>query len=213
MIGTFSLSEKLYLLTLNPEKGGTYTTLRTAMEYVLPGCFLLEMVESGNIKLEEGRVVVVNSITTNPVHQFLFEKLGAAGNARIQRWILRIRSSQGKYKKLLQKQLVNRHFIRLEDRSFLFFRWKKPFLVQKEIQFQLSNEIYNALFGTNENNSSSHLLSMVFSTEILRKIYPEREKSKRVYEKLKEIKPDNPVSVAVRRAIDSAKAAAVAAST
>ena len=82
------LSQKLYLLGINPEKGGIVSASHSAMSYVLSGAMLLELYKNGNIKFEDKRVILLNAKSDNEIHRFLLEKIRKVNSPKkIGTWI------------------------------------------------------------------------------------------------------------------------------
>ena len=68
------LSEKLYLLGVNPKKGGIISTANSQMDYVILGGLIMEMFITGNIRFENKRIEIMNRKSENNLHLFLLEK-------------------------------------------------------------------------------------------------------------------------------------------
>lgn len=209
MNDSIPLSEKLYLLGIHPQKGGIISASYTAMDYVLLGTLFLELYQNGNIKFEEKRILILNKNTKVELHRFILEKMGKATKPlKISRWINKLYFSMKYIRKEIQKGLVEKRIIRMQPRRFLFFKWKKPVLINKQVVFSLLTGIDNQVFRGTENEEEIMLLSFIKPAGLLKRIFPEKEKRKHVSQKLKQMMTENHVSIAVADAIAAAQAVA-----
>ena len=208
------LSQKLYLLGINPQKGGIISASYTAMDYVLIGTLFLELYQNKNINFENKRIVVLNTKSDNSLHQFLLWKISKSKRPlRISRWINKLYFSLKHIRKEVQQGLVDKRIIRMQPKQFLFFKWKKPFLVNKQVVYKLVAEIEKLIFSGSANENEVILLSFIKPAGLLKRIFPERDKRKKAKRKLKQLMVDNQVSIAVADAISAAHAVAASAAT
>ncbi len=208
------LSQKLYLLAINPQKGGIISASYTAMDYVLIGTLFLELYQNKNINFENKRIVVLNTKSDNSLHQFLLEKISKSKRPlRISRWINKLYFSLKHIKTEVQLSLVEKRIIRMQPKQFLFFKWEKPFLINKQVVYKLVAEIEKLIFNGTASEDEIILLSFLKPAGLLRWIFPERDKRKKAKTKLKQLMVDNPVSIAVADAISAAHAVAASAAT
>ena len=148
MNDTIPLSEKIYLLAIHPEKGGIVSASYTAMDYILPGTLFMELYQKGHIRFDDKRIILVNQNSKNEIHRFLLNKFGQAKKPlKISRWINKLYFSQKYIRRSVQQGLVNKRIIKMEKKSFLIFKWRKPVIINKPFVFSLRNEIENKVFG------------------------------------------------------------------
>ena len=203
------LSQKLYLLGIHPEKGGLISSAYHVINIVLPGALFLELFQHKNIKFEDKKVVLLNDKTSDPIHQFVLEKIKLKPRPlKLGTWIGKLRFSQKYIRKEVQLGLVNKRLIRMEPHQFLFFHWEKSKILNPQIVYRLVSEIESQIFKGTENEEEIMLLSMLKPAGLLKRIFPEREKRKVATEKLKKMTVDNQVSEAVSEAIAVAQAVA-----
>jgi len=211
---SLSLSEKLFVLAVHPEKGGIIYTSATSMNYVLPGAIMLELFMNGNIVFENKRIIVKNGKAENELHHLLLEKLNTQKKPqKISRWLNKFSYSQKKIRKQLQKNLTRKGIIRMEEKSFLFFRWKKPVLTKKQVVYHLRGEIENQIFKGKADENEIMLLSMLQTTGLMRRIFPDKQKRKKARLQLKKMMVENQVSAEVTEAIKAVQAVAVSVAT
>lgn len=205
-----SLSEKLYVLGIHPKKGGIIYTAATSMNYVLIGAFFLELYLNGNIVFENKRIIVKNGKSENELHGVLLKKLNTFKKPqKISRGLNKFSYSQKKIRKQLQKNLTRKGIIRLEEKSFLFFRWKKPVLTKKQMVYRLQGEIENQIFMGEADENEIMLLSMLEPAGLMKRIFPDKQKRKKARQLLKKMMVENQVSDAVTEAIKAVQAVAV----
>lgn len=203
------LSQKLYLLAIHQEKGGIIAASYSAINYVLIGSLFLELYQNKNIRFEDKRIQVLNTKSDIPIHRFLLEKLSATSkNYKIARWINKLNMSVKHIRTSVQQDLVDKRYIRMQDKHFLFFKWKKSMLLKKEYVYQLITEIERQIFSGSATEDEIILLSFIKPAGLLTRIFPERDKRKRASKKLKQMMVENQVSSAVADAISAAQAVA-----
>lgn len=210
------LSQKLYLLGIHPEKGGIISASYTSMDYILLGSLFLELFQSKSIRFENKRIEVINGRSDNSLHQFLLDKLSTSSKPlKISRWINKFHFSMKYIRGEVQKQMVDKNIIRMENKSFLFFKWKKPVLIKKQEVYSLVNEIERNVFGNPTSEEEIMLLSLLKPAGLLKRIFPEKDKLKQAKKRLKKLTVENQISIAVSDAISAtqAVAASVAATT
>lgn len=205
-----SLSEKLYLLSVNLEKGGILFSAGTAFNYASVGALILELVLEKKIVVEDKRVKILNVNSKNALHRFMLEKIKKAKKScKLSRWIHKFNFSFKHIRREIESGLVQKRLIRLEEKRFLFFRWKKPYLLNKQVVFKLQSGIENQIFNGAESEENILLLSLIKPAGLLKKVVPDKTKRKIAGKKLKQMMEENQVSEAVSAAVAAAHAVAV----
>lgn len=209
MTGSIPLSQKLYLLGIHPEKGGIVSASYTAMDYIIIGSVLIELFQNKNIKFDKKKVIVLNNKAENDLHQFVLDKMERSSRSlNISRWISKFHISRKYIRNEIQQGLVEKRIIRMEPRRFLFFSWKKPILVNKQVVYSMVNGIEKQVFGGTITEDEIILLSFLKPAGLLKRIFPDRHKRKQAKQRLKKIMVENQVSIAVADAISAAQAVA-----
>ncbi|HSM47084.1 MAG TPA: GPP34 family phosphoprotein [Draconibacterium sp.] len=209
MNSSIPLTQKLYLLGIHPEKGGLISASYSVMNIILIGALFLELFLNKNISFEDKKVVFLNDKTTDPLHRFLLEKIKQKPNpVKVSTWISKLHFSQKYIRSDVQKGLVERRIIKMEPHQFLFFKWQKSKIINKQPVFNLISEIEHQIFRGAETEEEIMLLSMLKPAGLIKRIFPEKEKRNRALEKLKNLMVENQVSVAVSEAIAAAQAVA-----
>ncbi len=209
MNSSIPLTQKLYLLAIHPEKGGLISASYSVMNTVLNGAMFLELFLNKNIRFDQKKVVFLNDRTSDPLHRFLLEKIKQKSEpVKISTWIGKLSFSQKQIRKEVQKGLVARRIIKMEPHQFLFFKWQKSKIINKQPLFNLISDIEYQIFRGTENEEEIMLLSMLKPAGLIKRIFPEREKRNRADNELKNLMVENQVSVAVSEAIAAAQAVA-----
>lgn len=203
------LSEKLYLLGINPEKGGIVSASYSVMNYLLSGAMLLELFKNGNIKFQDKRVVLLNTKTDNETHRFLLEKISETKSPKkISTWINKFSFSNKKIYKGVQKGLEEKRIIRMKSKRFLFIKWKSPVIANKSALYHLVDQVKELIYKGTSEEEELIFLSFIRPGKLHYRLYKDRQKRREADKKLKNILVDNPVSKSVEEAIQAAQAVA-----
>lgn len=187
MENELTLAENLLLLAIRPEKGGLMWVSSHALDYTLIGATLLDMELSGYISLTGKMATVVKETSQNPLQAFFLEKMARSGRTRkIRHWMEPFSFSGRRVRKELYQQLSLKKEIRLEDRRFLFFTWKKPFLTGSNHTWQLISHIKDNVYQFPDNPKDIYLLVLLETAELWRRIYPDWRKRISVRKKIRE---------------------------
>jgi hypothetical protein len=208
MESNLSLSEKLYVLAIHPEKGGINSWSSSAIGYVLIGSLLMELYFNRNIVFNEKKVVVKETISDNKLHRFMLEKMEAKKPKKISYWVNRFNYSMRFIKGTVRESLNKKRVIQLHAKRFLFFKWKKPVLANKTVVYKLVRKIDQWIFKGTSKENDLILLSFLEPAALLRRLYPQRQKRKQARKKLKQLMVENCVPVSVANAITAAQAVA-----
>jgi len=204
------ISEKLYLLTIHPKKGGIISGAFQSLDYVLLGALFLELWMNKNIEFENKRIVVKSSKSKNKLHIFLLNKLRKKERPlKVSRWINKLYFFRGHIRREVQKSLVNRRIIKMENKKFLFFRWRKSVLLNKSVVYKLVDQIQKQVTSGQVNNEEDVLLlSMLKPAGLISRIFPEKTRRKKAKSQLKQIMTENEISRSVSNAIAASQAVA-----
>jgi hypothetical protein len=203
------LSGKLYLLGINPKKGGIISASYTAMDYMLLGTLFLELYLHKNISFEGRQIIVKNTQSKIPLHQYILDKMSKPNRPlKISRWMNKLYFSLKYIRKDIRHELVRKRIIKMRPRRFLFFRWETPVLVDKQLIYHLVSDIENHIFKGTSDEEEIMLLSMIKPAGLLKRIFPNKDKRKRAKTQLARLMVENQVSIAVADAISAAQAVA-----
>jgi Golgi phosphoprotein 3 (GPP34) len=207
---SLSIAEKMYLFSVHPEKGGIVSAAYSTLVPVLTGAILFDLIASKKLILEEKRIILNDNKGVDPLHDFLLEKIAAASKPRTaMNWIQRFSWSSKKIKSYVKESLKQKRLIRIEQRQFLFFRWDKVFLTDRVKVTGFISEIEAQIKGGGKTPVDDGLLSLLIPSELLKRMFPDREKRKNIKSRLKQMQLENVVSKAVTDVIRMSRAAAV----
>jgi hypothetical protein len=207
MENELTLGEKLLLLAVRPNKGGIMWTSVQSIDFCLLGATILEMEQSGNVTISEKRVIVNRDISTSTLYNYFLEKMVNANRPRkIGHWMEAFVISKKRVRNELYQSLVQKREIKLEDRHFLFFTWKKPWLTPSNHTWNLINNIKNQVYQNSENLHDLYLAALLEPAELWRRIYPEWGKRRSAKQKIKQYLDKTYQSETMAHGIESVKA-------
>lgn len=214
MNAELTLSQKIYLLGIHPKKGGIISTAYTSMDYCLLSMLLLELFRLKKIRFVKKRVEVIDAQSENDLHRFLLQKMSKAKrNLRISTWINKFYFSFKFIRKAIQQQLAEQKLIKLVPKKFLFFRWLKPHLLNKEVVIRIIREIDAIAMGNITKEEDIYLLTFIKPAGLLRRVFPDREKRKHARKRINSIMRQQQPSIAIADAVSASKAVIASLST
>lgn len=202
-----TLTQKIYLLGIHPQKGGIISPAYTAMDYCLLGTLFLELYQSKKINFEKKKIIVLDTKADNELHRFILQKMSKSERPlSISRWINKFYFSLRYIRKEIQQQLTDKRLIRMESKRFLLFKWGRPNIVDKQFVSKLVAEVERMIFGTPASVEDIYLLTFIKPAGLLRRIFSSREKRKQASKRINKLMTENQMSIAVSDAISAAKA-------
>ncbi len=205
-----NLAEKLYLFSIHPEKGGIISDAYQQRDYVLAGAVIFSLLEDDKITLEEKKIRIKNNTGLNPLQEVAIQRMSRFSHpVSVSRWVNRLSWSGRNFRLVIKNSLKEKRLIRLEPRQFLFFKWEKAFLTDRMKVLSMISEIENQINNTKKEPEELHFQSLLNSSGLLKRMFPDREKRKNIKAKLKQSETGNVVAKAVADAIRTSKAAAV----
>lgn len=205
-----SLSEKVYLLAIRPEKGGFRVMAGNSFNYLLTGACLLELFLLKKIAFHHKRIEILDSGTDTDLHRFLMEKLSVPRRPKkIASWLSRFQFSHKIIRGYIADSLVRQKQLRLADRSFLFFRWKRPELLTKRLLYHILEDLHRAAFQGSDNPDDYLLLSLIETGPLWSRVFPERHQRKQARLRIRQIRENNQFPAALAEAIKASAAVAV----
>ena len=208
-----TLSEKLLLLSIHPDKGGYYFSTSGARDYALLGALLIEMELAGYLKFEGNRITGQPARTHSPTYDYLLGKILASGKSRkMGYWLNTPGISKSRIRKSVLQSLITKKEVRMQVKHFLFFSWKVPGLQSGYSATRLAGDLRRIVHRIPDESEDILLLTLLEPAQLLRRIFPDRKQHKIVREKIKSLQTGSQVPEAVRNAIRSAAAVTVAVS-
>jgi hypothetical protein len=210
---SLKLSEKLFCLAVNPRKGGLLMNASSTLSMTLTGSVVIEMLKKELISIREGLVYLENStVQTDEVHEFFLNRIRLrAKNRKLRNWVSYFNVRGRKIQKLFIRSLMHKNVLRTEQRRILFIPYEKVFLMDHVLVENIRKDVEITLLNLAGSSDESVILSvMVAKTNLLSRIFPDRERRKLAARNLKKL-PETDISKAVQEAIDMMHAAVYAA--
>jgi hypothetical protein len=207
MENELTLGEKLLLLAIKPNKGGIMCMSSYSLDFCLIGATILELELSGNISIMDKRVKVNREISSSSLFNYFLEKIVKAQRPRkIGYWLGPFSISKKRVRNELYQSLVQKREIRLEDKRFLFFTWKKPWLIPSNHTWNLINSIKNHGYQNSDNMHDLYLSALLEPAELWSRIYPERAMRRSAKQKINQYLDKSHPNETITHAVESVKA-------
>jgi hypothetical protein len=207
MENELTLGEKLLLLAVRPNKGGIMWVSSTSLDICLIGATILELEMSGFVSIIDKRVKVNREISTSTLFNYFLEKMVKANRPRkIGYWLGSFSISKKRVRNELYQSLVQKREIRLEDKRFLFFTWKKPWLTPSNHTWNLIDSIKNHGYQNTDNLHDLYLSALLEPAELWSRIYPEWAMRRSAKQKIKQYLDKSHPTETITHAVESVKA-------
>jgi hypothetical protein len=214
MENELTIGEKLLLLAVRPNKGGIMWGASQSIDYCLIGAAILEMELSGLVTISGKRVKVNREISSSALYNYFLEKMVKAGRPRrIGHWMDAFTISKRRVRNELYQSLVEKRQIKLEDKRFLFFTWKKPWLASSNQTWNLISNIKNQVYQNTENLHDLYFSALLEPAEIWSRIYPEWSVRRSARQKIRQYLKKTYPSETMTHGVESVKAVAQAIQT
>jgi len=200
-----TISEKIMLLSVHPEKGGYYMAQSGSLDLSLRGALILELELAGAVSLEEKLIVPKKAAAIGEPAGYLLDKIRASAKIRsVRHWLNSFSISRKLIRQEIIQSLIGKKELRLVEKHFLFFRWKVPFRQSGNSATRIINDIKNTIMKPGDSREDLYLVTLVESAQLLPRIYTDRAGVKEAKRRLKLIKAGNQVPEAVKQAIQAA---------
>ncbi len=207
-----SIAEKFLLLIINPVKP-KYLVSSEIRNAAIGGSILMDLLLEKTIEIADKKVAA-KSYETNmsEAHRFALGKINDAKKPKkIKTWISKLSYSK-KYRNSILWDLEKRGYIRVEDKEFLFFSYKKPRLVNKKAREDLINELRSKVLSREEiDGETSSILGLIQACSMRKLLSEDKEEQKAIKLALKEIMKGDSISKGVDTAIQEMQAAVLGA--
>jgi len=201
---SLKLSEKLFCLAVNPRKGGLLMSASSTLSMTLTGSVIVELLKKELITVENGILHLENSnIQSDEIHEFFLNRIRQrAKDRKLRNWISYFNVRGRKIQKLFIRSLMHKNVMRTEQKRILFIPYEKVFLMDQVLVENIRKDVEMTLLNVAGSSDESIILSvMVAKTNLVSRIFPDRERRKIASRNLKKL-PDTDISKAVQDAID-----------
>jgi hypothetical protein len=210
---SLKLSEKLFCLAVNPRQGGILLNASAALSMTLAGSVFVELLKGELISIQKGIVHLENpAIQNDEIHEFFLNRIRLrAKDRKLRNWISYFNVRSRKIQKLFIRSLARKNVLRTEEKRILFIPYEKVYLMDRELVENIRKDVEIALLERTVSSDESIILSvMVGKTNLLSRIFPDRERRRQANRNLKNL-PETDVSKAVQEALEMMRAAVYAA--
>lgn len=210
---SLKLSEKLFCLAVNPERGGILLSASSALGMTLAGAVFAELADKQLVSIEKKVVRLINpTIQADRTHEYFLVKLRLHGKPRkMSRWISYFNIRRRKTQRLIIRDLVANGVLRTEEHRILFIPYQKVYLQNRQLVAEVARQVEQTIFGTDQATEENIILALlVWKTNLLAWVISDRKRRKEAINRLKAI-PETELIRAVKEAILIADAATFAA--
>jgi hypothetical protein len=181
----FSVAELFVILSIKPEKGRVHLR-NNSFYYSLTGALLLDYLESGEIKVEDRRLIPFFRKNYEPLHNIIEDRIMKSDkNRKISYWI-EILSTKSKLAfKEVCNSLAKKRIIRIEQKKFLgIIPYKNYWFTDLSERNNLVENLRNVLiYGRKATNKEVMLLSLVKTSGAYSLLSRERGESRMLRKK------------------------------
>lgn len=212
---SLKLSEKLFCLAINPQKGGILLSASSVLGMTLTGSVFVELMEKGLVRIENNVVHLVDSTPQDDeVYDFFLRRIRLRGKDRkLRNWISYFNLRGRKIQKHFVRSLVHKNVLRTEERRILFIPYEKVLIMDRELVESIRRDVENILLErTLANDNAVFMALMVAKTNLMCRIFPERAQRKQANRFVRNL-PETQISKAVQEAIQMMHAAVFSAAT
>lgn len=188
---------KFLLIAHHPNKG-RFLISDIHINYGIIGAALLEISLTGEIKIEEGQLILIKDKESDDpiISEILMEIRNSKKPRNIRFWMTKLTRKSRKYKWQILTDLERKKIIRIEKKKFLkLIPYKKSYLIDKKTRENLIDELRNiALVGNDLNEEDILVLSLVEACKMYKIITSNKEELKKLKIELKEVVKESAVN-------------------
>lgn len=203
------ISEKLFCLAVNPNKGGLLMSASTAISISLTGAVFVDLLNKNVLSIENNLLRLKNpTVQKDEIYEFFLKPIREREKGRkLRNWFSWFHARGRKVRKVFIRSLTHKNILRVEEKRFLFIPYQKVYLMDRNLVESIRLELEDFLLGKTEPNDNMVVLSLLAEkTGLLSRIFPERTQRKIAAKNLKKL-PETAVSKAVQEAIEMMRAA------
>ncbi len=175
-----SIAELFVILALNPEKGRVSVN-RIHFRHTLTGAIIMDLLDHGEIKIEDKRLVPYIGLNGNQLHDMVAEIIRKSSkNRRLSLWIRRLSFKSHVIFKEITNSLEKESLIRRERKKFLWIiPYYRYWFVDPGIRISLVELLRGfLLYGKKPGKKDIMLLSLVDVSRAYPSLSRERGESK-----------------------------------
>jgi Golgi phosphoprotein 3 len=203
-----TLKEKFLLLAFHPEKG--YNMSISFSGYGIAGAMLLELAALNKIKIEDGKIRLLDSKKTgdDPL-DYLIEVLHKSDKLhKVKNIISKIQGKSSKIKKPLIEALVKKRYLRKEEKRFLVFKYNRYPSANLSYRKDLIEHIRRLVLRNIKSEEDIPLLTgLSGACRLSDKYFKTKEERKIARKRIKEIVKESDIDQAIDETVKAVQAA------
>lgn len=199
-----SITEELFLLSLDDEKGKLVNCDSNVVRFDLAGAILFELKLRGEIEIK-GREVVAwpTQPTGDPILDLAVERFAKKDQIKnLIYWVMLLARDFGKVRILLLERLVEAGALKKEEHTFLWaFKYNRYPLENARIEDRIRMRLRESLFGGGEIDSRDFiLLALIGAAKMVAEVFNEEDVDE-ARRRIDELKGDDPIGPSVTQAV------------
>jgi len=202
-------AEKFLLIILHPEKS-KYLISDQMLAPGLFGSIFADLTMDGKIEIIDKKVVTRSSYTKlSEAHRLLLGKLAASRRRkRVKAWLVDLAWSGRKYRHIILHDLAMKGMIKLEDKQFLFFKYKRACLFNRNVRKSILEEVKEAILRSKVvDDEIASLLGIIAACKMHKIITKDKTELKTMKSNLEEMVKQDSISKEVHQVIMEMQAA------
>jgi len=210
-----SVAELYVILALNPEKG-RISISDIYFRYSLTGALIMEYLESGEIAIENKRVVPSFIKNGEKVHDLFAERImKSSKNKRLSFWISRLANKSRIIFREIIYSLEKERILRIEQKKFLnIFPYKRYWFTDNSVRIHLIELLRGILlYNRQPGKKDIMLLGLVEASNAYKLLSYEKGESKLLRQKNTKLLKGDIISAEISQTIREVQAAIVASIT
>ena len=207
-----SVAELYLILALNPEKG-RISLSDIYFRYSLTGALIMEYHESGEIAIENKRVVPSFIKNGETIHDLFADRImKSSKNKRISFWISQLTNKSRIIFREIINSLEKEKILRIEHKKFLnIFPYKRYWFIDNSVRANLIELLRGILlYGRQPGKKDIMLLGLVEASKAYKLLSREKGESKQLRQKNIELLKGDMISAEISQTIREVQAAIVA---
>ena len=210
-----SVAELYVILALNPEKG-RISISDIYFRYSLTGALIMEYLESGEIAIENKRVVPSFIKNGETIHDLFAERImKSSKNKRLSFWISRLANKSRIIFREIIYSLEKERILRIEQKKFLnIFPYKRYWFIDNSVRIHLIELLRGILlYNRQPGKKDIMLLGLVEASNAYKLLSHEKGESKLLHQKNTKLLKGDIISAEISQTIREVQAAIVASIT
>jgi len=207
-------AERFLFMIMHPEKS-RYLIPEANIHSGLFGAILVDLSMEGKIEFKDKKVSAKSPYSKiSNAHNLLLSKIAQSKRKkRIKTWISGLAWKSQKYRHLILHDLAMKGKIRIEEKRFLIFPYKRAYLIDRRGQQMIREEILEAIMNRQALNSDLlAILGLVDACKIHKVLTKDKKTLKLVKQNIKGLVGEDVLAAEVHQVIQEMQAAAVAVS-